>query len=78
VTGWPSKLGINQYGTKIVGQLVPLLENHTAGRDEAGYHAARAEMELRLIDFDRFLTAIDQEELQAHLPKAGKAFDTEW
>jgi hypothetical protein len=49
---------------KIVDQLVPLLENHTVGRDEAGYQAARAEMELRLNDFERFLTAMEEEERQ--------------
>jgi hypothetical protein len=49
---------------KIVDQLVPLLENHIVGRDEAGYQAARAEMERRLNDFERFLTAMEQEELQ--------------
>jgi hypothetical protein len=47
---------------KIVDQLVPLLESHTAGRDEAGYQAARAEMDRRLNDFESFLTAMEQEE----------------
>jgi hypothetical protein len=58
---------------KIVDQLVPLLENHTVGRDEAGYQAARAEMELRLNDFERFLTAMDQEDrpLQCTLTDRG-------
>jgi TIR domain len=49
---------------KIVDQLAPFLENHTVGRDEAGYQAARAEMERRLNDLERFLTAMEQEESQ--------------